>query len=233
MMDREFNKKTYIPLNLQFFKDDGTGEKTEKATPKKRKKTRDEGQVAKSQEVSTAVMLIFGFAGLAFLGQGMLNGIVNLFAFHEQLLPSAEMNFEQVQVARHIGWLFGRVLLIAAPMFFISFLIGLIMNLLQVGWHVTLKPLKPKFSRMNPLKGFKKIVSLQSLVNFVKSMLKMAAVGIVVFVILRGEINMIPNLLGMYFVTVVSYIGGLVTRIGISIGVLYIFIALLDFAYTK
>jgi len=227
------NIKLYIPLNLQFFKDDGGGEKTEKATPKKRKKAREEGQVAKSQEVSTAVMLIVGFAGLAFLGPGILNGILGIFSFHAQLLPSAEMNFEQVQVSRFIGWLFGRVLLISAPMFFISFVVGIIMNLLQVGWAPTAKPIKPKFSNLNPLKGFKKIVSLQSLVNFVKSMLKMAAVGIVVFMILRSEMEMIPTLLAMEFITVVSYIGGLITRIGISIGVVYIFIALLDLAYTR
>ena len=106
-MNNEY-RKLYIPLNLQFFKDDSGGEKTEKATPKKRKKAREEGQVAKSQEVSTAVMLIVGFAGLALLGQGILNGILNLFAFHHiDILPSAEMRFEQVDVARHLGWLFG------------------------------------------------------------------------------------------------------------------------------
>jgi len=226
-------RRLHIPLNLQFFKDDGGGEKTEKATPKKRKKAREEGQVAKSQEVSTAIMLIVGFAGLAFFGQGMLRGILDLFHFHEQLLPSAEMNFEHVHMTRFIGWLFGRVLLIAAPMFFVSFVVGIVMNLLQVGWAPTAKPLKPKFSKLNPLKGFKKIISLQSLVNFVKSMLKLGAVGIVVYMILRNEIDMIPNLLGMEFVVVVSYIGGLVTRIGISIGVVYIFIALLDMAYTR
>jgi len=233
-MKNEYNKRLYIPLNLQFFKGDSGGEKTEKATPKKRKKAREEGQVAKSQEVSTAVMLIVGFAGLALLGQGILNGILNLFAFHHiDILPSAEMRFEQVDVARHLGWLFGQVLLIAAPMFFISFVVGIIMNLLQVGWAPTSKPMKPKFSKLNPLKGFKKIVSLQSLVNFVKSMLKMGAIGIVVFMILRSEMDIIPNLIGMEFVVVVSYIGGLVSRIGITIGVIYVFIALMDYAYTR
>lgn len=232
MNDEYLKARRFIPLNLQFFKDDGTGEKTEKATGKKRKKARDEGQVAKSQEVSTAVGLILGFSSLALFGPGVLTRVVGLFGFHEQLLPSAEMNFEQVQVARHVGWLFGQVLLTAAPMLFVAFVVGIIINLLQVGWHVTLKPLKPKFSNLNPIKGFKKIVSLTSLVNFVKAMMKMAVVGTVAVFILSTHMEVIPNILGMSFGTVLSYIGGMMVRLGISIGGAYIFIALFDLSYT-
>ena len=222
----------YLPMHLGFF-NDSSSEKTEQATPKKKRKARDEGQVAKSQEISTAVMLIAGFVGLSMFGGMMLNGILGIFHFHWEMLPYAEYNFEHVQITRHVGWAFGRVLLIAAPMMAICGAVGFIASILQVGWHVTSKPMKPKFSKLNPLKGFKKILGLQSLVNFVKSLLKFVAVGIVIYITIIGELNTIPSLLDMAFVTVVSHIASLIINLGISIGVLFIFIAILDYAYTR
>ncbi|MCL2216348.1 MAG: flagellar biosynthesis protein FlhB [Defluviitaleaceae bacterium] len=228
--------KILIPLNLSLFKDSGGGgEKTEKATPKKRKKTRDEGQVAKSQEISTAAMLIFGFFALSLFGMGILNNILGIFENNFQIMSSQEYleNLEQVDIARHMAWSLGQVILITLPMFIVTIIVGVIINLLQVGWTVTGKPLRPKMSKLNPLKGFKRIFSLQSIVNLVKSLLKLLVVGVVVYFVLIGEIENIPALLNMSFNESVSYIGSLIITLGLTIGVLYIFIAALDYAYTK
>ena len=229
------DKKLLIPLNLSFFdQGGGGGEKTEKATPKKREKARDEGQVAKSQEVTTAAMLIIGFFSLSIFAGGILQGIMALFAFNEDFFRIEVLGaFNNVDIARHVAWGFGQILLIAAPMLFIGLLVGLALNFWQVGWHVTTKPMKPKFSKLNPLKGFKRIISMQSIVNLVKSLLKLLAVGVVVYIVLISEIQNIPMFLNMAFVDVTAYIGSLVISLGLSIGLLYIFIAIFDFAYTK
>jgi flagellar biosynthetic protein FlhB len=221
-----------IRLNLRFF--DGGGEKTEKATAKKRQKTREEGQVAKSQEVSTAAMLIVGFFALSIFGAGILRGIMEMFLHNNNFFsPYMLDNFNRVDIARHIAWGLGRVIMIAMPMFVVCSIVGIIMNWLQVGWHPTAKPMRPKFSKLNPLKGFKRIVSMQSLVNFVKSMLKLLAIGTVVYYILSSEIDTIPRMLDTDFIVVVGYISGLIITLGISIGCLYILIALFDYSYTK
>ena len=222
-----------IPLRLDFFEQQGGQEKTEKATPKKRKKSRDEGQVAKSQEVSTAAMLIVGFAAL-FLFSGLILGmLLDLLYYSFSLVPVLREDFNTVYIARHLAWGFGRIILIALPIFFVTALISVVINVLQVGWNPTLKPLKPKFSKLNPIKGFKKIFGLQALVNFTKSMLKLVLVGTVVYVILMGEAHEIPALFDVPFSDAIGYIGALLIRIGITIGVLYVFIALFDWAYTK
>ena len=229
-------RKVLIPLNLQFFKSEGGGgEKTEKATPKKRNKAREEGQVAKSQEISTAAMLIVGFFALSLFGVGIITGILGMFQHHFQLLGDREYiyNIYQVDVARHMGWGLGQIILFTMPMFIVTMIVGVVINLLQVGWKVTTKPLKPKFSKLNPLKGFKRIISLQSIMNLVKSLLKLGVVGLVVYFVLIGEMENIPALLNMAFAEAISYIGSLIITLGITIGVLYIFIAALDFAYTK
>jgi flagellar biosynthetic protein FlhB len=221
-----------IRLNLQFFND--TGEKTEKATPKKRQKSRDEGQVAKSEEVSTATMLIAGFFALSLFAGSIFEGIRALFTFNGTLFNIDMVDtFNHVDIARHIAWGLGRVILISLPMFVVTIIVGVVMNLLQVKWNPTAKPMKPKFSKLNPIKGFKKIVSLQSLVTFVKSMLKMAAVIAVVYYTLISEIDVIPTILVMPLEGVLVYIGRLIVTLGISIGVLYILIAIFDYSYTR
>jgi flagellar biosynthetic protein FlhB len=141
--------------------------------------------------------------------------------------------FNNVDIARHMAWGLGRIILISLPMFIVTMIVGVVINVLQVGWNPTGKPLKPKFSRMNPIKGFKKIVSMQSVVNFVKSLLKLGAVAAVVYVVLVTEIDMISAVVAMSFMEVVTYISGLIVTLGLSIGVLYIFIALFDYSYTK
>ena len=225
----------FIPLNLAFFKEGGGGgEKTEKATPKKREKTREEGQVAKSQEISTAAMLIFGFFALSLFGMGILTSILRMFTHNHQMITAEVVgNIDQVDIAGLVAWGLMRIIIITLPMFFVTVTVGIIVNLLQVGWKVTPKVLRPKMSKLNPLKGFKRIFSLQSLVNFVKSMLKLIVVGAVVYIVLIGEIESIPMLLDMEFMQAVGYIGGLALTLGLSIGVLYVFIAILDYAYTK
>ncbi|MCL2204817.1 MAG: flagellar biosynthesis protein FlhB [Defluviitaleaceae bacterium] len=226
-------RRLYIPLNLRFF-DSGGAEKTEQATPKKKSKARDEGQVAKSQEISTAFMLLAGFFALRLFAGTIAGGIFGLFEFQNQIIFGGMDRMEQVSLARHMAWIFGQVLLMCAPMFMVGAIVGLITNIVQVGWHLTTKPLKPKFSKFNPIKGFKKIFSLTSAVNFLKSLFKLAIIGTVVFIMIRGAIEeTMPFLLGMEAAVGVVVIGDLIVNMGLAIGALYLFIAALDYAYTR
>ena len=222
-----------IPLRLDFFEQQGGQEKTEKATPKKRQKARDEGQVAKSQEVSTAAMLIGGFSALLLFGGFIMQSILDLVTYSFGLVSVLREDFNTTYIARHVAWGFGRILLIAMPIMFVTAVAGVIVNAFQVGWNPTTKPLRPKFSKLNPIKGFKKIFGLQALVNFAKSMLKLTLVGVVVYVIITGESEMLVQLFDIPFGDAVGYIAALMIRIGITIGVLYVFIALFDWSYTK
>jgi flagellar biosynthetic protein FlhB len=228
-------RRLYIPLNLRFFADSGGSEKTEKATPKKKQKAREEGQVAKSQEVSTAIMLLAGFAALRMFAGTIADGVIGLFDRHLQMIPAGpEQIIEQVSLARHVAWVFGQILLMCAPIFLVALMVGLITNIVQVGWKVTSKPLMPKMSKLNPLKGFKKIVSLQSLMNLLKSLLKLAVIGTVVYIMLRGAIEeTLPVLLGMEPGLATVTIGTLVVNMGMAVGALYLFVAALDYGFTR
>lgn len=228
-------KGLLIPLNLQFFAEDSGGsEKTEKATPKKKEKAREEGQVAKSQEVSTAFLLLAAFFALRMFAGVIERGVFGIFGTQLDLIAGGMEHMETVFIANHLAWLFGRVLIMSAPMFLVAIIIGVVTNIVQVGWKITTKPMMPKFSKLNPIKGFKKIFSLQSLMNLVKSILKLSVIGAVVFVMMRGAIDdTLPVLLGMEVGTAIVIIGNFIVNMGIAIGALYLFIAAMDFAFTR
>lgn len=224
-----------IPLDLCFFADDSGGsEKTEKATPKKKEKAREEGQVAKSQEVSTAFMLLAGFFALRMFGGRIATGTTGLFEHQFGMVLGGIEQMEQVSIAAHIAWMFGQVLLMAAPMFLVALVVGIIVNVVQVGWKITSKPMMPKFSKLNPLKGFKRIFSIQSLMNFLKSLLKITVIGAVVFVMLRNAAEeTLPVLLGMELGASIIVIGNMIINMGLAVGAFYLFIAAADFAFTR
>jgi flagellar biosynthetic protein FlhB len=223
-----------MPLNLCFFADSGGSEKTEKATPKKLNKAREEGQVAKSQEVSTAFMLLTMFFALRMFAGYIADGTIGLFFSHFAAIPTGLEALERVTVARHIAWVFGQIMLICAPLFLVSMLIGLITNVVQVGWKVTSKPMQPKFSKLNPIKGFKKIISIQSLMNLLKSLLKLGVIGAVVFVMLSSAVDeLLPLLLFMEIGPATVSIGNFVINMGLAIGALYLFVAALDYGFTR
>jgi flagellar biosynthetic protein FlhB len=133
----------------------------------------------------------------------------------------------------HIGHMFLQIILIAAPMLVVAVAIGLIANLIQVGWLITSEPLQPKFNKLNPVSGIKRLFSMQSIVTLLKSIAKMAVLIIVIYMIIMGEIEHIPELALMPLMQSLMYLGNLVVDMGITIGVLFLFIALADVIYTR
>lgn len=224
--------KPGIPLNLAFFnQQDQSGEKTEPATPRKKEKARKEGQVLKSQELSTAALLLTGFAGLWAFGGYMFSGLTAMMAFGLGHIGRHDIELEAQTFGSYIGMGFGQVLITALPMLLIVMATGVLINLAQVGWHPTGKPLRPKLSKVSPIKGFKRIFSLRALIELFKSVLKLVIISIVIYMIIMGEADTLPLLYTMGIAQVVSYIGGLVINIGLMVGALYLFIAALDFTY--
>ena len=125
------------------------------------------------------------------------------------------------------------ILIIVAPIFLIGFLIAFVVDVAQVKWKPTLDPLKPKFSKLNPLKGFKKIFSVNALVELVKSIAK---IGLILYICYGFLKDKWPILLNLYDVTLMQALqiaASTVTDLGIRIALFYMFIAFADFAYQK
>lgn len=226
-----------LEYNLQFFAEGVGGEKTEPATEKKLSDARKEGQVAKSKEVANALGILALFLILK-LWVGMVGKqFIQLFSDIYDSIPEAVVNWngylpQKAMMNAFVNIIF-RTLLIAAPIFLVAFIVAFLADLFQVKWTVTAKPLMPKFSKLNPISGFKRIFSVNSLVELVKALLKIGLIGYVVYAFLKDRVNDIYILYDIPFAQALSLIFEILIDMGIRIAVVYIIIALADYIYQK
>ncbi len=227
-----------LTYDLQFFAKDGPGgEKTEEPTSKKLSDARAEGQVAKSKEVTSAFEMLFAFIMINFWLERMGTYFVgNIYDIYSQIPAYVKMYDGYVQ-DQTFNYLFvqsmSRILLCIAPFLIVGFVVAMVTNILQVKWKITTKPLKPKFNKINPVSGFKRIFSPNSLVELVKSVLKLTLIGYVVYSYLKKNM---PPLYQFYSLSLnqgIMQVGVLVINLGIRIALFYMLIAALDFAYQK
>lgn len=227
-----------LQYNLQFFAKDGPGgEKTEEPTQKKLTDARNEGQVAKSKEVTSAFEMLAAFVMIRFMIEYIGKVFVgNMFQLYSQIPEYVKLYEGHIQT-QTFQMLFTRslirILQIIAPFLLVGFLVAFVTNILQVKWKLTLKPLQPKFSKLNPVNGFKRIFSKNSLVELLKSVLKLALIGYVVYDYLKKNM---PPIFQLYDVSLnqgIGLVGTLVINLGIRIALFYMLIAAADFAYQK
>ncbi|MBT3260043.1 MAG: flagellar biosynthesis protein FlhB [Deltaproteobacteria bacterium] len=209
----------------------GDQERTEKPTGKKLSKAREEGQVAKSQEISTTFILFGALGVFLFAGPWMfwalsdfMHGIFqNLGTLHLEGISARAFLFEVLQ----------QVGLIIMPLLLVLLILGIAANLLQVGFLFTLKPFKPKLSKFNPITGMKKFVSLKSLVELLKSLFKILFIGGISWLVLRGELDAIPSLMEMSVGQILTYLGTVSLKLIFYVGLGMLVLAAIDFTYQR
>ena len=223
---------------MQFFAEEGPGgEKTEPATQKKLEDARKEGQVAKSREIGNGLGLLALFLVLKFWVGNMGTQFLQLFSTIYNKVPDITKLIGGPVPENSFSVIFVNAILliirIVLPIFLIGFLIAFLSDYVQVRWRPTAKPLQPKLSKMNPAKGFKKIFSANALVELVKSIAKIFLILYVCYSFLKGRYEQLFGLYDMTLMQGVSLIGKTVIDLGIRISVIYMIIALSDFAYQK
>lgn len=220
-----------LSYNLQFFADkDG---RTEKPTGRRRSKARSEGQVVKSMEINTAFLLIFMFSSLELFASFMYGKIVSIFRNTYTLYPQLDNVFTNTYMVRFVPYILNQIIIIVAPLLAVAFTVGFTLSYIQVGWHPTSKPLRPKFSRLNPITGFGRLFSKNSLVELIKSIIKIAIIGSVIYNSVVDEVDNIILLMDTDLIQMIQYIGEVIIDMGIKVGIFFIFIAALDYAHKK
>lgn len=216
-----------LRMDLQRF----AGEKTERGTPKKRSDAREKGQVAKSPEIASAFILVATISVMMALGPFFHEKIFALFGdiFRRQL----SMEVTDANVMGLFASYTVQMLLILAPILIVTLLVALAANYVQIGWLFTAKPLQPKFSKLNPLTGLKNIFGLRSVMEFLKSSLKLIIVGVIVYLIIWGEREKIMSLAYVPIEQTLSYVAGLMVRVGLLVGVALAILAFGDYFYQK
>lgn len=229
-------EKWKLSIRLQFFAAEGPGgEKTEEATTKKLEDARKEGQVAKSQELTTALGLMGLFLALKIFVGTIGNDFLSL--FHKSYATISTIVMEGFEL-NTVGVLFQEymleVLLIALPVFAIAFVIAFVGNVAQVKWKVTGKPLMPKLSKINPISGFKKIFSLDKVMELIKSILKIVIIIVMAYSMMKdkvGELQLLYQLGNLQ--SAVMLIGDEIINLGIKISAFFLVVGFADLIYQK
>lgn len=229
-MDNEY----YLKLNLQFFAESEGGEKTEEATPKKLKDAREEGRVAKSNELNTGVSLLGLFAVLKLYLGAMGNSFLSVFKeYFKYIGDYTRQDYSSGIMLAMVRNVFVRVLLIALPVYAVSIVIAIAINIYQVKWEVSSKPLKPKLSKINPISGFKKIISMDKLFELVKSLIKIGVIMYITYSTLKDQWKLILSLYDYTLLNAIVKLGDIVTSLGLKISAIFVIIGVADLIYQK
>ncbi|MCR5278856.1 MAG: flagellar biosynthesis protein FlhB [Lachnospiraceae bacterium] len=226
-----------LEYNLQFFAEGQGGEKTEPATEKKKQDARKEGQVAKSKEIENAFSLLALFLIMRFWVGTLGGNLQNMFRLVYDDIPTYIKNFNGYVNSRDIINLYIQILIeiiiLMAPVLIIAVIVSFTCDVAQVGWKPTGKPLQPKFNKLNPISGFKKIFSKNSVVELIKSIMKIALVLIIAWNYLKKNSNGLFLLYDMNLNAGIAAAGNLVIDLGIRIAAAYLVIAIADYAYQR
>lgn len=218
--------------NLQFFGEGG--DKTEKATPKKLEDARKEGRVARSSDLINGLMLLLMFFVLRIFGNFMAKGFFESFVKYYNKTADISMEIFDVKQAVNLGnEIVFDIVIACLPVLIGSFLVAFVGNVVQIGWKVTTKPLKPKLDRLNPIGGLKRMFSQEKVVELIKSILKVLAIAIVAYNEVKDRWLFILNLYDFEFMQAIVNIFDIVLDVGVKISVLFVIIGIADFGYQK
>lgn len=234
----EQEKKLILEYNLQWFAQDGPGgEKTEPATEKKLREAREEGKVAKSKELTAAFDLIVLFLVLKIFMSVVGDGFLELFYFSYNLMPDMVSSDVLGVSPQAVNTFFLDVLVLAlqiiAPFFIFGFAINVVINILQVGWKVSAKPMKPKLNRFSPISGFKRIISKDSVFELFKSILKVVVIIYVAYTSIKDHANDIFILYDIPLNQALALCGDVIVNTGLKISLVYLVIGIADYIYQK
>jgi flagellar biosynthetic protein FlhB len=209
----------------------GSGERTESATPKRRQEAREKGQILKSVEVNTAVLLV---AGAAFLQWAMPGMSAALFEMTRDLLDVSEIqDFTSVSLQMQLSHLTFEVLKLVAPLVLGILLVGVVSNLGQFGFLLSGHAIQPQFSRINPIEGAKRIFSARTLVELVKTIAKVLVIGLFAWQALQDKGPLLISLADMQAGLAGYAVSGAIMEVVWKVAGAFVVIAVIDYVYQR
>lgn len=237
-IDEQDKGKYLLEYNLQWFAKDGEGgEKTEPATAKKLKDAREDGKVTKSKELTAAFDLIVLFLVLkifiSFVGERLVGIFDYVYSRMPDFLEINSTGVSSVAASHYMADILLQMLLTMLPFLLFGFVITFLVSVVQVSWKVTGKPLKPDLNKFNPINGFKRIISKDSLFELLKSIIKIAVIFWVAYSRVKKHKEELFILYEIPLNQAIALIGSVIIDTGLYISIVYLVIGFADFAYQK
>jgi flagellar biosynthetic protein FlhB len=213
--------------------DSATGEeRTEPATPRKREKSREEGQVAQSNEVASVAVLAGGLAGICFLGPYMVN---HLKSFTVAILDNVggfpisgheEARAILTFAIYHLG-------IMVLPFIILIGVVAVLGYVIQVGFMLSPQALIPKGERINPLQGAKRIFGARGAVEVLKAILKMVVLSYICYTVIRSEAPRLGTLMELSVAEVVAFLMRMTLRMTVRCVLALLAMSLLDYLFQR
>lgn len=206
-------------------------EKTEQATPRRREEARRKGQVARSNELSSVAILTAGLLILLGMGTHLVDRLQALMI--ELFSRGFTIRLDTLNIRSHFLTWASTYLQIVAPIVLLLAFTALVVNYAQVGVLFTGEPLIPKFNRLSPLNGLKRIFSSRGLVELAKGLFKVGAVAYIAYLTISGELTSLISMMDMEVGMIFARSGGVILKLGFRIALLLLAMAMLDYAFQR
>ncbi|MFQ5498864.1 MAG: flagellar biosynthesis protein FlhB [Candidatus Zixiibacteriota bacterium] len=211
--------------------EDNFQERTEKATSRRRQKAREEGKVARSMELNSAVMLCLGFLALYMVGPYLSGHLQMLMRSTMAGAPSiAVVDPTYISIFSNNMLKFFVMLL---PVFAVMIVVALGSNIAQVGMVVSTKSIEPKLEKLDITKGLKRLVSMRTMVQGFRDSLKLLVIAIVSYFAIESEFDQFMFLADQTIVDLAVAMTKTAVVIALKIGGVFLLIAALDFLYQR
>lgn len=209
---------------------DSAQDKTEAPTPRRLEEARNRGQIAKSNDLSAAVILLGAMLFMQWWGDGIFGRMLMLM---RQYLGNDGHSVDP----HHLGML-ARVVLLESARILVPFLAALVVLAvatcyLQVGWLITFKPITPSLDRLNPITGITRMFNARAFVHLMMGVMKMAVLAVVAWWTMRGRIDLLAGVSGMSHLTVAAVAADLLLTLGLRLAIILLVLAVLDYAYQR
>lgn len=162
-----------------------------------------------------------------------MNSFVDIYGRIPDFVRENAVDVTEKSVAALMSDALIQILIVCVPFFAFGFVVTALISVIQVGWKVTGKPLQPKFDKFNPINGFKRIFSKDSIFELIKSILKIFVIIYVAYTSIRGNAQDIFILYEIPLMQAIMLCGTVIINAGLKISLVYLVIGLADFIYQK
>lgn len=211
------------PMVLIFAKE----EKTEEATPKKKSEARKKGQVARSKDVGLAITMVTCTLVILLLSSMIVGNLKDTMIYFLQSGMLQDIN--EMSIKSIVITILLKAGLCILPVVIPIMIAGIVASLMQTGFLLTGEPLKPKFSKLNPISGFKNMFSKKSFVDLLKNLAVVTVIGFIGFLYVRENYDKILQISNTYLPSLGGQVHDLVVGIFFQVSLVLVIIAAADY----
>jgi flagellar biosynthetic protein FlhB len=191
-------------------------ERTEQATPKRKQEARKKGQVAQSKEISSVMILMVCMGFFYFAGSWMFWNL-------SEFITGIYQNIDTLRFTDSV----------LLPFLIPIAIAGFVSNVFQVGFQINSEAMAPKFSKLNPISGMKRVISIKALVELGKSIMKIIFIGSIAYILVKNDMNAFPALIHQEVGQILIFIARASLKICFFVCLAMLVLSVLDYIYQR